>query len=500
MKKFFVCAILIVLIHTFLFGETVATPPSNYHTEGAGTQANPFLICSLANLRWLSETLKYWGSGAFNGSKVIPYYFLQTNDIDATETTLWNNGIGFSPIGTVNTTASVNHSTEFFGIYDGSGFKIKNLFINTPPNNSPSHYTGIGFFGATQEATIKNLRLENINYTINHNLASGFSRFVGGLVGDDFLSTFLNCSVTGFITITRETNQASTAIGGLIGSSGSSSIEFCYTRVVIDERLQNGRVGGMIGTFSFGTLKNSFSISSLFDETQKLSTGGLIGLLFNSFIENCYIAGTSDYITINSFIGYIQSSVTVKNCLWDTETSGIVKLYNGVNTETVHTLIDNFGLSTLEMKDANMYISRGWDFDNVWFIDPNINDGYPYLKSMIDTVSEIDKTITFDQNLLLYNYPNPFNPITTIEFTIGKNTPSASSHPSIDGNSHVRIDVYNIRGQHVKTLTNEIYTRGTHSVQWNGTDSIGRSVTSGIYFYRLQSENHNAVKKMILMK
>ena len=60
--------------------------------------------------------------------------------------------------------------------------------------------------------------------------------------------------------------------------------------------------------------------------------------------------------------------------------------------------------------------------------------------------------------------------------------------------------MYNIRGQHVKTLTNEYYSSGTHSVQWNGTDSIGRSVGSGIYFYRLQSENHDAVKKMILMK
>jgi flagellar hook assembly protein FlgD len=47
---------------------------------------------------------------------------------------------------------------------------------------------------------------------------------------------------------------------------------------------------------------------------------------------------------------------------------------------------------------------------------------------------------------------------------------------------------------------NGVYGAGEHSALWNGTDDSGRSVSSGIYFYRLQSENHHAVKKMILMK
>jgi hypothetical protein len=87
----------------------------------------------------------------------------------------------------------------------------------------------------------------------------------------------------------------------------------------------------------------------------------------------------------------------------------------------------------------------------------------------------------------MHNYPNPFNPVTTIKFTL----PTEGK---------VRLEIFNIRGQRVKTLTNDFYHRGQHSVYWNGTNDIGQNVSSGIYFYRLQSEKYNAVQKMILMK
>jgi hypothetical protein len=85
------------------------------------------------------------------------------------------------------------------------------------------------------------------------------------------------------------------------------------------------------------------------------------------------------------------------------------------------------------------------------------------------------------------NYPNPFNPTTTIQF-------------SIHCNQWVEINVFNIKGQKVKTLVNEYCDRGTHNAVWNGNDEYGRNVSSGMYFYKMQAGEYNEVKKMLLMK
>ncbi len=89
--------------------------------------------------------------------------------------------------------------------------------------------------------------------------------------------------------------------------------------------------------------------------------------------------------------------------------------------------------------------------------------------------------------LSLANYPNPFNPKTTISFTLAKG-------------SNVSLDVYNIKGQKVKSLTNSHYDNGTHSVNWNGTDNHNKFVSTGIYFFKLSSGNETKMKKMLLIK
>ena len=84
-------------------------------------------------------------------------------------------------------------------------------------------------------------------------------------------------------------------------------------------------------------------------------------------------------------------------------------------------------------------------------------------------------------------YPNPFNPTTTISFSIKEKTP-------------VELIIYNILGQKVRTLVNQPLEPGEHSIVWNGTDNKGRSVASGIYFYRMKAGNYSETKKMVLKK
>jgi hypothetical protein len=85
------------------------------------------------------------------------------------------------------------------------------------------------------------------------------------------------------------------------------------------------------------------------------------------------------------------------------------------------------------------------------------------------------------------NYPNPFNASTVIKFN--------TKH---DG--HVRIDVYNIIGQKVRTLVDEFRHYGPQAADWDGTDAVGKAVPTGLYFYRLVTSDFTDVKKMVLLK
>jgi hypothetical protein len=118
----------------------------------------------------------------------------------------------------------------------------------------------------------------------------------------------------------------------------------------------------------------------------------------------------------------------------------------------------------------------------------------------IDFVSEHDKTISPLSIKLLGNYPNPFNPNTTISFTVDSEQRIASSEQELADHLHVSIDIFNIRGQHVRRLVDSVYASGKHSVTWNGTSDTGQSVASGVYLYKVQYEGISAVGKMILIK
>ncbi len=88
---------------------------------------------------------------------------------------------------------------------------------------------------------------------------------------------------------------------------------------------------------------------------------------------------------------------------------------------------------------------------------------------------------------LLQNYPNPFNPETTIRYQIAEP-------------GRVVLEIYNLLGQKVKTLVDEQKQRGVHTAQWDGEDVLGRSVSSGVYIYRLRSGELTAMRKLILVR
>jgi hypothetical protein len=112
---------------------------------------------------------------------------------------------------------------------------------------------------------------------------------------------------------------------------------------------------------------------------------------------------------------------------------------------------------------------------------------------MLEIVGVEENTIPHSSNIIsnLRNYPNPFNPSTTISFDVTQTS------------SFVTLEIYNLKGQKVKTFDlfpNPDLLGGTRYVVWNGKDSNNKSVGSGIYFYKIKTDNYTSTKKMILLK
>lgn len=117
------------------------------------------------------------------------------------------------------------------------------------------------------------------------------------------------------------------------------------------------------------------------------------------------------------------------------------------------------------------------------------NGGYCFL--IWDPVQGVDDGSTANlpkQFALQQNYPNPFNPTTTIKFDVPRR-------------SQVNLTVYNVLGQKVKTLIDKVMDAGAAQVaEWDGTTDGGNSVSTGIYFYKMEAGSFVQTKKMVLMK
>ncbi len=102
-------------------------------------------------------------------------------------------------------------------------------------------------------------------------------------------------------------------------------------------------------------------------------------------------------------------------------------------------------------------------------------------------ISGIDGPAALQNTLLIDNYPNPFNPITNISYFIKEA-------------DHVSLDIYDIKGQLVRTLVSEFKETGIHTIQWNCNSNNHMPAPSGTYFYNLKSGNYTETKKMLLLK
>ncbi|WP_018884237.1 GLUG motif-containing protein [Paenibacillus massiliensis] len=281
----------------------------NHFSGGGGTQASPYIVSNEQELNKVRNNLGAW--------------YKQDRDIVMGS---FQTGAGFVPIGTT--------SAGWMGEYDGNGYSIKSLFIN-----STVQYTGL--FGYVYGGTVRNLRLVDPNITCS-------SSRVGSFMGGGYNPVIQNCNVIGGSVTGVGT------VGGIVGyaladnrySGNGVVINFCYS-YKCNVRTSGNVAGGIIGQFQYGYagssyLANCFSTGVVEDITLAMDKANIGGL-----------AGLADS---NQYISYYDN-------YWDMEKSKCGNSAVGI------------GLSTADAKKASSYVN--WNFDIYWYIDEEYNEGYP---------------------------------------------------------------------------------------------------------------------------
>ena len=347
-SKFLSLLLALVLCFTALpiSAFAVTPPPNEFLSGGSGTQDDPWLISTAADLKALADFINDdthpanaydadgCGLGNFHG-----YYFKQTADIDL-------QGAAWDPIG-----YSDNAGACFSGHYDGGNHVIRNAVSSGITDNG---YTSAGIFGFVWNGSVSNLHIENVTFSA---AGDGDYAFAGGLAGTAYASKITNCSVSNSKISSTATYNSNNCAGGLVGYSAGSSFSKCSVNnnVIASMAYSGGFVGEQdddypnIDTSKFvdcyvagstvnvsSPNSNGFSMAGGFCGEV---TGDVLDLT-NCFVYDTAVSVTADNMaTLNSigiFAGNLyknspySAKIITNNCYY-----GKVTLTPGSNNEPV---------------------------------------------------------------------------------------------------------------------------------------------------------------------
>ena len=255
--------------------------------------------------------------------------------------------------------------------------------------------------------------------------------------------------------------------------------------------------------FVLNANNNTLFVRDLSDPTNLLFQSQIANLTSNSFITyvddnhfSSFNTETGNYFSHVNFIDINNRNYQLIKSLSNRTViplNGIMSAYE--NNVDAHNISDFYAI-----RDNEVVLIGSMDYGNR-SINPNFTYFFPDREKMVlvapggiwvydvefEPVSDDDFVAPPMKNEFFSNYPNPFNPETTISFILQDDT-------------HINIDIYNIRGQKVKSLLSDFRLSGNHQVIWNGTDDNGLPVSSGIYFCKMQTSDFIATKRMLLLK
>ncbi|MDA8644650.1 hypothetical protein N9L50_05105, partial [Flavobacteriaceae bacterium] len=401
------------------FSQTTSSNPTTALESDLGKDVNldgdtsdtVYLISSLSELLWITENVRDNGS-AWSQQKV----FLQTADIDASETEYWDDDGGYDDPEDISSAGAnqgwypIGLENQFNGFYNGDRHRILNLHINRSITNVTNRY--IGLFGHLGSYNVSGhklgvVRLGIINgfYKIN----SSYSQAqVGGIIGSSTGSSQSKNLSDLFFEGTIDCSQ-STAGGYLGGILGEFIIynEFILKNSYFKGELNGGNdfdTGGILGRSNGMSIENCFSKGSIIGDD--IWNGGIIRSNSNSVnsngnsIRNVYSAisfyDTNGDDLINSPLGSVSEydgkpNPELNNIYWDSDLSNSANYYeyrdagytpysdNGTNAA-----VNSEGLSTSVLASSSALSKSGLDSSTIWGQNDAINDGYPYLKGWMD--------------------------------------------------------------------------------------------------------------------
>lgn len=332
-SKFLSLLLALVLCFTALpISAFAVTPPNEFLSGGSGTQDDPWLISTAADLKALANYINSGKAidcdidgcgediGNFHG-----YYFKQTADIDL-------QGAAWDPIG-----YSDESHFYFSGHYDGGNHVIRNAVSSGITDNG---YTLAGIFGSVYFGSISNLHIENVEFSAEGNNKQAFA---GGLAGIVLDSEIANCSVSGSKLSSNRIPGNSNRAGGLVGLSSVGKFTKCAS--VNNEIKTTSYGGGFVGELNdeYADGSSSFVDCYVADSTVTASSsnvqnsncvGGFCGQVTDEILSltNCFIYNTQvsiaadsqyNFNRVGAFVGYLQTNggsytakIDITNCYY----------------------------------------------------------------------------------------------------------------------------------------------------------------------------------------
>ncbi len=273
-------------------------------------------------------------------------------------------------------------------------------------------------------------------------------------------------------------------------------VELESETIVFEENWENG--------FSNWDVTGEWAIEYDTFENTNVATNnpGLVSCNFYKFYSNnsssvlttlnpINLNGVSDDVVI-SFHQKYYTEHDVDFCYVEVSTNGTnwieLEKFSGINKAWNYALnpqMNRYVIPINDFVDNYVYLRFRFESDDTltdpgWWIDD--------IKIVAATGASAGNELLVVKTELHGNYPNPFNPTTTISFSVAQTS------------SFVNLEVFNIKGQKVKTLVDKILLAGKHSIVWNGIDNNSKNVASGIYFYKFKTDNFSKIKKMLLLK
>ncbi len=371
--------------------------------------------------------------------------YILMRDIDLTEATAPGgdydyNGQGWLPIENSfwafcnNGYSCERKYDSFCGVFDGNGHTISGLRIEgRTVDNS-------GLFGYVEGGTIKNLTLKDVNINAGSNTGSIAGAFSRKMLPES--ESLINCFFSGNVKGTDN-------VGGLVGNysivyKNSSSnparedyfpVEYCYSDGKVEG---NNNVGGLVGYLTHGAFSECYNKSNVYglnnvggicgyydvygasrnnniynlgDVYGESNVGGICGSSYSHYFityTNCYNTGVINYLnnTYGSIVGYKDGYGFVDGCYYLNGTNN--KFYNcyylkdSADTACSSTEISATVLTTEQMKQEDSF--SGFDFNNIWIIDNDVDMKYPQLRNNMENPAEEISIKDLPEKLTYYHH------------------------------------------------------------------------------------------------